>query len=178
MKLKLKLKCAAFAALLLIALTGCHNAQEPANPTMASTRTAPTLPAPPLAQMHGSDGPPEVRDAEQIEMAFNLASKDDKQGVFPKGVLLENVDIKENVATLNFSAEFNQVANMGETGESEVQKALIRIVAAHSGVEKMRVTVNRKPFDSQATDWNTPFSVRPSATGDANSAAANAKAGR
>ena len=35
-----------------------------------------------------------------------------------------------------------------------------RTLAQFPTVKKMRVTVEGKPFDSQATDWSTPFPVR------------------
>ena len=49
---------------------------------------------------------------------------------------------------------------MGDSVESEAQKVLREAVATIPTVEKMRVTVEGKPYESQMTDWNTPFSVR------------------
>ena len=175
MKLKLKSKRAALPAVLLIALTGCHNAQEPANPTMASTRTAPTLPVAPSGRPVSA---PATTESDFVKSDMETAIAENKNNVFPKGVKINSAEISGGVLLLDFNAAFNQVANLGESGESDVQHELIRIAGGHSTVKKMRVTVDGKHFDSQATDWNTPFSVRPSATGDANSAATNAKAGR
>jgi hypothetical protein len=79
---------------------------------------------------------------------------------FPAGTRLKSVDLKDGVASLDFSSEFNGLANMGESGESLAQKRLQATLAQFPTVEKMRVTVEGRPFDSQATDWNTPFSVR------------------
>ena len=78
----------------------------------------------------------------------------------PKGTKLLSADFKDGVATLDFSREFNTLANHGDTVESIAQKALRHALTNIPGVDKMRVTVEGKPFDSQATDWNTPFPVR------------------
>ncbi len=78
----------------------------------------------------------------------------------PKGTKLLSADFKDGVASLDFSREFSTLADSGDTVESQAQKALRRALARINGVEKMRVTVEGKPFESQATDWNTPFPVR------------------
>jgi hypothetical protein len=52
------------------------------------------------------------------------------------------------------------LANMGDTTESHAQKQLRAALAQFPGIEKMHVTVQGKPFDSQTTDWTEPFPVR------------------
>lgn len=81
-------------------------------------------------------------------------------GLLPKDVKLRGIALHDGVATLDFSQEFNKLANMGDTPESQAQKLLRRTLAQFPEIEKMRVTVEGKPFESQATDWNTPFPVR------------------
>ncbi len=83
--------------------------------------------------------------------------------LFPKGVKLETITVHDGVAALDFSPEFNQLANMGDTTESHAQKQLRAALAAFPAIQKMTVTVHGKPFDSQTTDWTTPFPVRLSA---------------
>jgi len=80
--------------------------------------------------------------------------------LFPKGVTLESVTVHASVAALDFSPEFNQLANMGDTTESHAQKQLRAALAEFPAIQKMTVTVHGKPFDSQTTDWTTPFPVR------------------
>jgi len=80
--------------------------------------------------------------------------------VFPSGVQVKGVSIEDGVATIDFSHEFSELANSGETVESDAQHALRRALSRFATIEKMRVTVDGKPFESQATDWNTPFRVR------------------
>ena len=161
------------AACFAIAVTGCSKSPEAANPSAASTRTAPTPPVTNSAKPVPASG--DAR-AEDVRRDIETALESNAGGVFPKGVKLNSAEVKAGVLSLDFNAAFNQVANLGESGESDVQKELMQIAAGHSAVEKMRVTVNGKSFDSQATDWNTPFSVRPS--GNRETAADSAKAGR
>jgi hypothetical protein len=86
---------------------------------------------------------------------------EEKDSPLPEGTVLKTVqyDATARIITLNFSKEFNQLIDSGESVESEAQKALQKTLARISGIEKMRVRVEDKPFESQATDWETPFSV-------------------
>jgi spore germination protein GerM len=83
---------------------------------------------------------------------------------FPKGTQVVGVTVDAGVATIDFSKEFRALANAGDSTESEAMKALQAALAKFPAVQKMRVTVEGKPFDSQNTDWNTPFAVRSGAT--------------
>jgi len=79
---------------------------------------------------------------------------------FPKGTQLKSAVVTDGVAVLDFSKEFNALGNSGDSVESQAQKALKAALAPFPEVQKMRVTVEGKPYDSQVTDWSTPFSVR------------------
>ncbi len=79
---------------------------------------------------------------------------------FPPGTALRSIIVRGHVATLDFNRAFASLANSGEATESEAQKLLRRTLARFPEIEQMRVTVEDAPFDSQATDWNTPFRVR------------------
>jgi hypothetical protein len=103
----------------------------------------------------------EATDTEKVADAVRAAIKRHAES-FPKGVSVARVTVTDGVATLDFSPEFNKLANMGDSTESHAQKHLRAAVAKFPGIEKMRVTVQGKPFDSQATDWTTPFPVRQS----------------
>ena len=143
-------------ALALFALTGCGKAPEADNPSLQSTRTAPT---PPVEKHIPPDTPangPDLMQANGVKRDIETALASNQNNVFPKGVILNKADIKAGVLSLDFNAAFNGVANLGDTGESEAQKELMRVASGHSAFDKMRVTVNGKPFQSQATDWNTP----------------------
>ena len=78
----------------------------------------------------------------------------------PKGSELRSAVMQGRILTLDFSSEFNNLADAGDSTESEAQKKIMAAVRAFPGVDKLRVTVEGKPFNSQNTDWNTPFSVR------------------
>ncbi len=142
--------------LMAAALCGCHSAPPvaPAPPPIVSTpsvhETAP-VPPPPSAQVP-------VKDLMVAVMADMNAIP------FPKGTQLIGFDLKDGVAVLDFSKEFNALANAGDSTESQVQKGLCATLAKFPEVQKMKVTVEGKPFDSQNTDWTTPFPVRSGAT--------------
>ena len=136
------------------AVAGCHSAPV-ADPVRAATVPPATVvvpQTPPLAPVVSGQTP--IKDA--------LVSLIAERGFppFPKGTQLTDMSVKDGVATLNFSKEFNALANSGDTTESEAQKALRSALAKFPEVQKMRVTVEGKPFDSQNTDWSTPFPVR------------------
>lgn len=147
----------AHPCLLLVAaaLCGCHSAPS------AVPAQAPPIAAPPSVQ--GPAPVPPVSPA-QTPTSIKTALTDliVQQGFppFPKGTQLRSVDVKDGVATLDFSKEFNALANSGDTTESLAQKALRGALAKFPEIQKMRVTVEGKAFDSQNTDWSTPFSVR------------------
>jgi spore germination protein GerM len=144
------------AALCAVVLCGCtRKTSDTANNAPApQTTVPPSAPAAPSGQT-ASKTP--VKDSIE-ELLRTDALKE--YPTFPKGTRLLGADLKDGVVTLDFSHDFNGLANMGESVESEAQKELRSALAKISGVDKMRVTVEGKPFESQATDWNTPFSVR------------------
>jgi predicted small lipoprotein YifL len=130
----------------------------------ASSVVAPTPPAslPERAQAEPSVGNQAVSKTpikDSVEKLLTQQEASDHPFI-PKGTKLLSADFKDGVATLDFSHEFNALADRGDTVESEAQKALRRALASVQGVDKMRVTVEGHPFESQATDWNTPFPVR------------------
>jgi hypothetical protein len=132
-------------AILLAA--GCNPPRQPANP--APQPAPPISPSPPAAAV----------DASSMRDAVTAAIKD-HSALFPKGTKLQSVVVDNRVATLDFSAEFNALANMGDSTESAAQKQLRAALAKFPDIDKMSVSVNGKPFDSQTTDWTTPFPVR------------------
>jgi hypothetical protein len=70
------------------------------------------------------------------------------------------VTVQGSTVTIDLSRQFNDLKSMGETTESFAQRALRKSLSKYGNLEKMRVTVDGKPFDSEATDWNTPFPIR------------------
>ena len=143
-----------FLLLAASALCGCHSvppdvpaqaavpAQSP--PTITDSTPIPAAP----------NGQTPLKDALTSLLVGSGASP------FPVGTRLIGVDLKESVATLDFSKEFNALANSGDSVEAAAQKSLRSALAKFPEVQKMRVTVEGKGFDSQNTDWSTPFPVR------------------
>ena len=151
-----------WALLLPLALTaGCGPKSQSSSPAASGAPTA----AGPQSEREAEPGPgtsqatsetPVKNAVEQL-----LTEQDTSDHPFiPKGTKLISADFKDGVATLDFTREFNALADRGDSVESEAQKALRHALAGIPGVDKMRVTVEGKPFESQATDWNTPFPVR------------------
>jgi hypothetical protein len=140
---------------------GCHREEASLPPAPQAQTQVP--PAQPPDKTFNEQPPPPAKESE-VAGAVNklLAEEKTPEGLnspFPKGTRLLSVTIQDGVATLDFSKEFNQLADSGETTESMAQKALRKTLSHFVGVEKMRVTVEGRPFESQATDWNTPFPV-------------------
>jgi hypothetical protein len=145
--------------LLAAALCGC-NTTPTADPAQAST--PPTV-APPTRETAPIAPTPDV--STPVKDALTGLIAQEGSSPFPKGTRLLSVEVKAGVATLDFSKEFNALANNGDTTESLAQKSLRSALAKFPEVQKMRVTVEGKSFDSQNTDWSTPFAVRDSGSG-------------
>ncbi|CEK19720.1 GerMN domain-containing protein [Chthonomonas calidirosea] len=142
--------------LLSVWLTGCNkpSSTSPSGPT----NTVPPAPvtSPPVTQ------PPSTVSETPVTDAINRLLKEQattSYPVLPRGTKLLGARVKDGVAYLDFNSAFNQLANMGDTTESEAQKALRRALQGIPGVRMMAVTVEGKPFQSQMTDWTTPFPV-------------------
>lgn len=145
-----------YPCLLLVAAAscGCHNA-PPAAPVQAQAGPAPVSPPPTKEATPPTPTPPSpapIKEAIDTLLA--------QSPPFPKGAHVLSVDVKDGVVTLDLSKEFSALANSGDTTESNAMKALQAALAKFPDVQKMRVTVEGKSFDSQVTDWNTPFAVR------------------
>lgn len=144
--------------MLALLISGCNRgAQTPPNPTPPAN----AAPTPPSQNGDDSSSKTPIKDAVEAFLATHTDGK-----LLPKGVRLLNVNLKEAVVTLDFSSEFQALANMGDSTEAEAQKELRKILAKFPNVEKMRVTVEGEHFDSQMTDWFEPFPVRDEETDD------------
>jgi hypothetical protein len=140
----------------LFALVLCGCGKQPSEPVNSAPAPPPPGTAVPTTPTQTTAKTPVKDSVEELLQADALKA----YPTFPKGTRLLSADLKDRIVTLDFSQEFNGLANSGESVESEAQKELRSALAKIPGVDKMRVTVEGKPFDSQATDWNTPFSVR------------------
>ncbi len=147
----------------MVTLAGCQHGGSklhPQNPVTPPTTTAPTN----STNSANSGGTPANKQDMTAQVSSSVTALLAQQAtakypVLPKGVKLRSVTLKGGIVTLNFNAKFNALANMGDTTEAEAQKALRTAVGAVAGVTKMNVMVEGKPFNSQMTDWSTPFDV-------------------
>lgn len=143
-------------ALGVLMLVGCNRSTTNTSPP------PPTFPpsAPPVSP---SPSPPSstvsktpVTDAIQRFLAEQANAP---YPVIPRGTKLLGARVQNGVAYLDFNSTFNQLANMGDTTESQAQKALRHALRGIPGVRMVAVTVEGKPFQSQMTDWTTPFPI-------------------
>src|SRR5262245_30779180 len=106
-------------ALALMLSYGCRSNNEAApsgaTPSQAVNPEAKADPSEPTA----SKTP--VKDAITELLA---KAENERDSPFPKGVRLLGVNLADGVVTLDFSSEFNKLAHMGDTTESQAQKAL------------------------------------------------------
>lgn len=135
-------------------VVGCGHKQQ-TNATITPPTPAPAAPGPAVEPDASSTKTP-------VKNSLVALLEQDARGdhVFPSGVQVKSVTLVDGVVIIDFSHEFSELANSGETVESDAQHALRKALTKFTTIEKMRVTVDGKPFESQATDWNTPFPVR------------------
>ncbi len=157
-----RLHVALMDLLLAVCLTtGCNRPNQtvtapPAVPTKTPSAPPPQETAPSISSSPSAPKTP-IKDAVNQLLDQQAAAQNP---VIPPGTKLLHASLKEGVVTLDFSSEFNRVADMGDTTEAEAQKKLRGALSHIFGVEKLRVTVEGKPVDSQMTDWDKPFPIR------------------
>ncbi len=117
------------------------NAATPVAQTPQPDATPPTTPV-----------PTPLKDA--LNTLFAKEAEDAKSP-FPKGVHLLSVDLKDKTASVDVSKEFNELANKGESMEGLAQKKLCAALAEFPNVDTMRLTVEGKDYESQASDWRS-----------------------
>jgi len=133
--------------------TGCTPPPSSPAPPVAPPKTVGSVPTKNDEQPQVMADTKPVLEAVRVEMKKHASS-------FPKGAVLESVTVHNRVAALDFSPEFNKLGSMGDSTESSAQKYLRYALAKFPVILNMTVTVGGKPYDSQVTDWTTPFPVR------------------
>lgn len=142
------------AAILVMSLAyGCNSKPLAVKSPISSPPIARQIDESPDSQPATSATKTPMKDSVTAVIAKN-------SDIFPKDTKLNGINLKNKIVTLDFSAEFNKLALTGEGKESEVQQKLRTALAKFPSVHKMCVTVDGKSFQSQATDWSTPFPVR------------------
>ena len=134
----------------VVALSGCNKIDTPPTqdtkpPAVVTTASASTPPVTPE-----NTTPTPIKDA---LMTLFAQDAQDKESIYPKGTHLLSVDVKDTLATVDVSKEFNQLQNKGESYEGAAQKKLCAALAPFSQIETMRLTVEGKDYESQAADW-------------------------
>ncbi len=155
--MRLYISVVVVGAVTLVAF-GCSHPQQ-------TTTVITPPPSTPKAPVEGSATDNSASKTPVKSSIVALLEQDAKTDhVFPAGVQVKSVTLEDGVVSIDFSHEFSELANSGETVESDAQHSLRKALSKFTTIEKMRVTVEGKPFESQATDWNTPFLVRDAAS--------------
>ena len=148
----------------IFAGTGCQKTDSatapPATAANAPAVAAEQTPAPSPPQPETTTPTP-IKDA--LNTLFAKEAEDSKSP-FPKGTHLLNIDLKGKTASVDVSKEFNELANKGESMEGLAQRKLCAALAQFPTVDTLRVTVEGKDYESQASDWRS-ISVRPATEG-------------
>lgn len=167
MKRQLSNSISRLAACLLASLLLC-GCQDNLSSRTAKATTPPSAPVPDVAAPQPSATPPSPSPTQGVshtpvkDAVENLLQKEaaSAHSLFPAGTKLNSAKMEGGVVTLDFNAAFNHLADMGDTTEAQAQRVLRRSLSPIPAVERMRVTVNGRPIESQMTDWTTPFAVR------------------
>jgi len=83
--------------------------------------------------------------------------------VFPKGTRLLNVERRDELLVLNFSAALVQNFEGGSDTEAALVNALTRTAAGFPGVQKVQILVEGKPIETLGghLDISQPLPVQP-----------------
>ncbi len=145
---------------------GCQktDATTPTDATPAAVKQSdePAIVPPPGTTMPETTAP-QTASATPLRDALNALfdhENNTASSAFPKGTRLLNVDLKDKVALVDVSKEFNQLQNKGESNEGQVQKHLCAALARFPSVDTLHLTVEGKDYESQAADWRS-IPVRP-----------------
>ena len=153
-------------------LCGCQNTEQTASaeaktppPIETGAKTAEQSTPPAQSPSTDATAPSPIKDALTTLFAREAQAKDSP---FPKGTHLLDVDLKDKLATVNVSKEFNGLADKGESYEGLAQKKLCASLAPFATVDTMRLTVEGKDYESQASDWRSvPVRAKSEASGQA-----------
>lgn len=134
----------------VVVLAGCNKIDTPVTPNTnpPAVTTTPVTPEPPVTPDNVTPTP--IKDALTTLFAQDAQAK---ESIYPKGTHLISVNLKDKLATVDVSKEFNQLQNKGESYEGAAQKKLCAALAPFSQIETMRLTVEGKDYESQAADW-------------------------
>ena len=84
-----------------------------------------------------------------LQDALRSATEKPAASMFPEGTRVTSVKLEGDLAIVDLSSEFGNVANQGNTAESAAQHALRTALARCPGVRRMRVLVDGKQFEGE-----------------------------
>jgi len=170
---------AAMLLVLTLALTGCT--QQP-KPGSSSTQQGTVKPAKPQtekpqapAQMSTRIYFPNENGSKLLPVAKNVRTEAKYQdaiealikgvqgkgmtGMFPKGVKLRSITVKNGLATVDFSQELTKKFVGGSTGELMLVGSIVQTLTEFPEVKKVQLTVEGKVIESISghLDISEPF---------------------
>lgn len=144
----------------LATFAGCHPVDNaPSSTVKGQAQAAEVTSAPPISRQPTravSKTPPIA--SETVLKKVNKAMEANRE-YFPKGARVQGASVGGDIVTLDFSKEMNGLSSMGESVESKAQKTILTSLQSVPGVKTARVTVEGKPFESEATDWYEPMPI-------------------
>lgn len=107
-------------------------------------------PAPPPSSPGQSGASANVEHVRQaLQAALRHAAEQPASSAFPEGTRLIDVRLQGDLAIVDLSQEFGNLANQGDTAESMAQHALRSVLASCPGVKRMRVLLQGKQFEGE-----------------------------
>lgn len=96
---------------------------------------------------------------EAVEVLIQGTRAKGMTGVFPKGVQLNAVSVKNGVATVDFSPELVKKFNGGSTGELMLVGSIVQTLTEFPEVQKVQLTIGGKKTESISghLDISEPF---------------------
>lgn len=89
----------------------------------------------------------QIRQA--VEALTEAAAKNPEESALPEGTRLLSLQVKGDMVIMDLSSEFSGVNNMGNTGESIAQRALLKCLAPFPSLKRLRVLMDGKVFEGE-----------------------------
>ena len=127
-----------------------------------------SIPTPPRIIRHtpnaaGSQGnlsPVQPNSNLQAQLMASIESVVQSHPELFNGAKLNSINVEDGEVSLNFSKEFMQVSEIGDTGESMAQNALLNALSKYPGIVKMSVLVDGQVYQGEHNGNWTDIPVR------------------
>ncbi len=115
---------------------------------------------PNVTGLQGNSAPVQTNSILQAQLLASIDSVIQSHPELFNGAKLNSLNVEDGEISLNFSKEFMQVSEIGDTGESMAQNALLNALSKYPGIVKMSVLVDGQVYHGEHNgDW-TDIPVR------------------